>query len=569
MYRANIYGGRRGIGIHAMSGIDLALWDIKGKALGLPVWKLLGGGFTKSLRAYASSLFGATPAETGQRARRFADQGFTAVKFGWDPMGQDAETDVALVREARAGLGPDLDLMIDAGLVYDAKTAIQRARAFEPYNPFWFEEPLLPDDYEGYAKLAAATSLRIAAGEEESERKSFLQLMDVGKIDVVQVDLTRCGGFTEAIKIAALAADRGLPVVNHGFTTYLNVAAALHFLASIPNTLGLLEFVVEEGTTLRQSITEPIRAEAGRVAVPDAPGLGIELNAAGIEKFRDRLEPSACRPRDAVTRIAPCRSPARSSRLYGPAAAPDRGRLFPRDLPLGRCDPGRGPARGIPDRDRPFVRHRDLLPADVRHVLRDAPAADRGSVSPLPGRSGADAPARPGRQRVGDRHRRRRLGRSAAAGPCTAGSLARLSAGAGCRVRAPGRHDGAGVRLCRLRAGSKVRADGTIPRMGGHDPGANPAAMRPGCAGQISGCILQSLNHDPVPSVGEPGRGWRIDSACGLCHPVPGPGRAVASAPARGPQRPTAQRSHPGPLDRSGRWGARSPKSSGGLQHGR
>jgi L-rhamnonate dehydratase len=280
MYRANIYGGRRGVGVHAMSGIDLALWDIKGKALGLPVWKLLGGGFTRSLRAYASSLFGATPAETGQRARRFADQGFTAVKFGWDPMGQDRETDIALVREARAGLGPKLDLMIDAGLVYDAKTAIQRARAFE------FEEPLLPDDYQGYAKLAASTSLRIAAGEEESERKSFLQLMDVGKIDVIQVDLTRCGGFTEAIKIAALAADRGVPVVNHGFTTYLNVAAALHFLASIPNTLGLLEFVVEEGTTLRQSITETIEAHDGMVAVPDGPGLGIELIAEGIDRFR-------------------------------------------------------------------------------------------------------------------------------------------------------------------------------------------------------------------------------------------------------------------------------------------
>ena len=110
--------------------------------------------------------------------------------------------------------------------------------------------------------------------------------MDVGKVDVVQVDLTRCGGFTEAIKIAALAADRGLPVVNHGFTTYLNVAAALHFLASIPNTLGLLEFVVEEGTTLRQSISEPIRAHDGLVAVPDEPGLGIDLIADGIQRFR-------------------------------------------------------------------------------------------------------------------------------------------------------------------------------------------------------------------------------------------------------------------------------------------
>jgi L-alanine-DL-glutamate epimerase-like enolase superfamily enzyme len=286
MYRANIYSGRRGIAIHAMSGIDLALWDIKGKALGLPVWKLLGGGFAGFLRPYASSLFGPTPAETGERARRFAGQGFTAVKFGWDPMGKDAKTDVALVREARKGLGPELDLMIDAGLVFDAKTAIQRARSFEEYNLFWFEEPLAPDDYEGYARLSAATSLRIAAGEEESERKSFLQLLDVGKIDVVQVDLTRCGGFTEAMKIASMAADRGLPVVNHGFTTYLNVAAALHYLASIPNTLGLLEFVVEEGTTLRHAISEPIRAVDGRVAVPEAPGLGLALNEEGLRKFR-------------------------------------------------------------------------------------------------------------------------------------------------------------------------------------------------------------------------------------------------------------------------------------------
>ncbi|MFO0888921.1 MAG: mandelate racemase/muconate lactonizing enzyme family protein [Isosphaeraceae bacterium] len=286
MYRANIYSGRRGIAIHAMSGIDLALWDIKGKALGMPIWKLLGGGFAKTLRPYASNLFGATPAETGERARRLAGQGFTAVKFGWDPMGKDAKTDVALVREARAGLGPDIDLMIDAGLVFDAKTAIQRSKAFEQYDLFWFEEPLSPDDYEGYAKLSAASSLRIAAGEEESERKSFLQLMDVGKIDVVQVDLTRCGGFTEGMKIAALAADRGLPVVNHGFTTYLNVAAALHYLASVPNTMGLLEFVVEEGTTLRHFISQPIRAVDGRVAIPDAPGLGLEMNEEGIRKYR-------------------------------------------------------------------------------------------------------------------------------------------------------------------------------------------------------------------------------------------------------------------------------------------
>jgi L-alanine-DL-glutamate epimerase-like enolase superfamily enzyme len=302
MYRANIYGGRRGVAIHAMSGLDMALWDIKGKALGMPVWKLLGGGFHREeklpwaegnrpwknqrIRCYASSLWGPTPDATRELAGRYRDQGFTAVKFGWDPMGQDEKTDIALVREARKGLGEDVDLMIDAGLPWDAKTAIQRAKAFEQYHPFWLEEPLRPDDYEGYAKLSAATSLRIAAGEEESCRATFIELMDRGRVDLLQVDLTRCGGFTEAIKIAALAWDRGLPVANHGFTTYINVAAALHFLASIPNAL-ICEFVAEEETNLRESLTkQKFRAKDGYLDIPDAPGLGIDLDEDAIAKYR-------------------------------------------------------------------------------------------------------------------------------------------------------------------------------------------------------------------------------------------------------------------------------------------
>ena len=286
MYRQNSYGGRRGVGLHAMSGIDIALWDIKGKALGQPVWKLLGGGFHQRIRPYASSLFGATPEETGERARRFRDRGFTAVKFGWDPMGRDEKTDIALVREARKGLGDDNDLMIDAGLVWDAKTAIQRARSFSDYNIFWLEEPLQADDYTGYRKLAEATHIRIAAGEQESNRLSFIELMDRGKIDIVQVDLTRVGGFTEAMKVASLAVDRGLPVVNHGFTTYINVAAALHFLNSIPNSF-ILEFVVEEETTLRDYVTkQKIVARDGYLDIPDAPGLGVELNEEAIEPYR-------------------------------------------------------------------------------------------------------------------------------------------------------------------------------------------------------------------------------------------------------------------------------------------
>jgi L-alanine-DL-glutamate epimerase-like enolase superfamily enzyme len=286
MYRANIYGGRRGVGLHAMSGIDMALWDIKGKALKQPVWKLLGGGFHQKMRCYASSLFGATPEKTGEMARRFRDQGFTAVKFGWDPMGQNEKNDIALVREARKGLGDDIDLLIDAGLVWDSKTALQRARAFSEYNIFWLEEPLRPDDYDGYRKLAEATHVRIAAGEEESERKSYIDLMDRGRIDVVQVDLTRCGGFTEAMKIAALAWDRGLPVANHGFTTYVNVMSALHWLNSIPNAL-ICEFVAEEETNLREQITrQKLRARDGYLAIPQEPGLGIDLDEDSVRKFR-------------------------------------------------------------------------------------------------------------------------------------------------------------------------------------------------------------------------------------------------------------------------------------------
>jgi L-rhamnonate dehydratase len=285
MYERTSYSGRRGIGLHAIGGIDMALWDIKGKALGMPVWQLLGGGFRQRIRPYASSLFGATPAETGELARRYRGQGFTAVKFGWAPMGLDEKTDIALVREARRGLGDGADLMIDAGLVWDAKTALQRARAFSEYNVFWLEEPLAPDDYTGYAKLTRATEMRIAAGEQESERKSFLHLMDAGGIDVVQVDLARCGGFTEAMKIATAAADRGLPVVNHGFTTFVNVAAALHFLNSIPNAF-ILEFVAEEGTRLRDRLTrQRIVQHDGMIDVPQEPGLGIEIDERALAEF--------------------------------------------------------------------------------------------------------------------------------------------------------------------------------------------------------------------------------------------------------------------------------------------
>src|SRR5262245_49121211 len=162
-----------------MSGIEIALWDIAGKAAKRPVYQLLGGGFKKKFRAYASILFGDTPAETERIARTLAGQGYRAVKFGWGPMGQSEESDIAHVKAARQGLGPGVELMVDAGLCWATATAIRRARQFEPFGLTWLEEPLHPDNFDGYARLCASNPpMRIAAGEEICDVGEFQKMMD-------------------------------------------------------------------------------------------------------------------------------------------------------------------------------------------------------------------------------------------------------------------------------------------------------------------------------------------------------------------------------------------------------
>ncbi|MEX0921985.1 MAG: mandelate racemase/muconate lactonizing enzyme family protein [Rhodovibrionaceae bacterium] len=286
MWNATLYFGRYGAVVHAMAGIDLALWDIKGKALDLPVHLLLGGGgrYRSEIRAYASNMMQMTPDATAARAREVVEQGFTAMKFGWEPLGPDAEFDCQLISAIRDAIGPKAELMIDAGLAWDAKTAIQRCRLFEPYNLYWLEEPLGPDDLRGYARLSAAVDTRIAAGEEEATVEGYRRLMDEGRIDVVQVDVTRTG-LTQAIRIAEMAHRRGLPCANHTFTTDINVAASLHFLAAIPNAI-ILEYGVEPSDIARNLAKEPIRIEDGIARVPTAPGLGVEIDEAIVARYR-------------------------------------------------------------------------------------------------------------------------------------------------------------------------------------------------------------------------------------------------------------------------------------------
>ena len=284
MYEDTLYIGREGAVIQAIAGVDLALWDIKGKALEQPVWKLLGGGFRQDIEVYASNMFQFTPEETHARAAAAVGQGYRAVKFGWEPFGQDPVADCAQIEAIRDAMGPAAKVMIDVGLIWDAKTTLQRANLFRPYDLFWLEEPLHPDDLDGYAKVASGTEMRIAAGEEECTLAGFLRLMDRGRVDLVQIDLTRCG-LTQSMRIAAEARRRGVGVVNHNFTTDINTAASLHFLCSLPDA-RIMEYCVEPGEISCSLAEVPIRVEDGRARLPDAPGLGVVPDEKVIEKYR-------------------------------------------------------------------------------------------------------------------------------------------------------------------------------------------------------------------------------------------------------------------------------------------
>jgi L-rhamnonate dehydratase len=286
MYRGSIYYGRRGPAIHAMSGIEIALWDIKGKVLGQPVHRLLGGPHRTSIRAYASTLMPETPAATEQVVTGLVERGFTAIKLGWGPWGRDPDLDVALARAARQAAGDKVELLFDIGLGWpNADHAIRQVRRLEEYRPYWVEEPLWPDDVEGYRKLADAVETRIACGEEDATRWGFRELMDRTGVDVIQPDVTRAGGISECLRIAQMADLRGVATVLHSWSTGIIKAASLHVLAAMPHAL-FFEYCVQE-TALNQALTvERFPVVDGMVTISDEPGLGIAIDDEVVERFR-------------------------------------------------------------------------------------------------------------------------------------------------------------------------------------------------------------------------------------------------------------------------------------------
>ena len=283
MAQATLGYGRDGPTRHAMAAIDIALWDLRGKAEGRPVFDLLGGARRDRVRAYATHPLGGTLEETAAHAKRLAAAGFTAVKFGWHPLGNDADRDEAIVRTLREAVGPNVDLLIDGGLAWDLKTAIGRCERFAPYDLYWLEEPLAAYDIEGYAALARATPIRIAAGEMAASRVELSRLVESGGVDVLQVDVSRTG-LTEAMRIAALAERYGIPCVNHTYSYALNAAASLHFVAAIHET-DLFECQATPNEIRDTLDSAPVQPRDGWVKMPSGPGLGIAIDEAALARF--------------------------------------------------------------------------------------------------------------------------------------------------------------------------------------------------------------------------------------------------------------------------------------------
>ncbi len=296
MYRYLAYYGRAGAGMQMISGADNAMWDIAGQALGQPVSTLLGARYRESVKAYASTLFRPTPDEMRSAVSEYLDLGFRAIKFGWGVFGYDLALDIALVKAAVAEAGPDVDIMVDAGWYgtdyvnpYKARSIndwIRLAYELEELGVVWLEDAIHPENVTGYRALSdACTSMKIAAGEQASGYREFERLALEGGIDVLQPDLSRCGGLTIGKQVADLATRLQIDCVPHAWLTDVLKAASLHLNAYLMNSM-YLEFNVSSASLLNTLVTEPIQMIDGFIPVPTAPGLGVTVDETVVERFR-------------------------------------------------------------------------------------------------------------------------------------------------------------------------------------------------------------------------------------------------------------------------------------------
>ncbi|MCA6119943.1 mandelate racemase/muconate lactonizing enzyme family protein [Bradyrhizobium sp. WSM 1738] len=289
--------GQKGVVIEGLSGIDIALWDIKGKHFGVPAYQLLGGPLRTEVQAYATGLYRRKSGDPlrylAEEAAGYVAEGFKSVKL---KVGFGVEEDAAVTRAVREAIGPDIALMVDANHAYDAVAAIYLGRMIEPYDIGWFEEPVPPEDVAGYRAVKTALSIPIAGGECEFTRFGFRDVLTSHAIDILQPDTCAAGGLTECKKIADMAEAFGVRYNPHVWGTGIAIAASLQLLAVIPAhtpvslapVQPILEFDRTEHPIRQALLVKPIEHTGGIVRVPEGPGLGIEIDWDALARFAVR-----------------------------------------------------------------------------------------------------------------------------------------------------------------------------------------------------------------------------------------------------------------------------------------
>ncbi len=290
LHQNTFWMGRGGSLTHAISGIDIALWDIFGKVTGQPIGRLLGGRYRNKVKAYASILM-EMPDLMHERTAVYRAQGFRAIKIGWGPFGrhESRKLDEEIVRAARQGAGDDCLLMVDAG-ASDAfwpnglNWAVNTAEMLKDHDVRWFEEALVPDALEDFKELRRRSPVPIATGECITRRQNYLPWFEGRALDIVQPDVTKVGGISEQIQIAHMANAFGIQYIGHGWNTAIGLAADLQLASAIP-TAELVEYI--GGSPYVDDITAGgwILDSDGMLAIPEAPGLGISLNRDALREL--------------------------------------------------------------------------------------------------------------------------------------------------------------------------------------------------------------------------------------------------------------------------------------------
>lgn len=287
--------GQKGLLIQGLSGIDIALWDIRGKHFNAPAYQLMGGALRDDVQAYATGLYrrksGDPLTYLAEEAAGYVEEGFRAMKL---KVGFGVAEDAAVTRAVREAIGPDVALMIDANHAYDAVSAIRLGRLVEELDISWFEEPVPPEDLAGYQAVKAALTIPIAGGECEFTRQGFREVLTHRAMDILQPDICSAGGLSECKKIADMAMAFGVRTNPHVWGTGIGIAASLQWMATVPShtpvsltrTEPLLEFDRTEHPIRQAILCAPVVHHQGRVAIPTGPGLGIEINRDALHDFK-------------------------------------------------------------------------------------------------------------------------------------------------------------------------------------------------------------------------------------------------------------------------------------------